>query len=130
METHRFNAYVLPGVEMTEEAIINLISKTFGLKTDEWVTVRCRSPLYFIPRQLLMTCLMDFLLYTQAEAGAVCMRDHATAFNSWKKIHETFMKDREYGEKVSHVYNHCELLKSAIVRKKKLGGFAVMDYCI
>lgn len=107
--------YSWPGAYRIDEMmIIDLIQKAFELDDLNWITDVVRVPRYSIPRQVLMSCLMDFLGYSQRVAGEVCMRNHCTAFYSHKMVHETLMYDRQYGIKVRSIYDTLTTLRRGI----------------
>lgn len=117
--------YSRPGISIiTEQYLIDLVKESFGLKLYLWVTIKSRVDTYRIPRQVLMTCLMDFMDYTNAQAGAVCHRDHSTAFSARKVTHETLLHDKVYGPIVKVIFDHLKSIVS-LERKKHTGGFRV-----
>ena len=105
--------YSRPGIShVDEQLVIHSICQSFGLKGLDWMTLDNRKPENTIPRQLLMACLMDFLQYSQRKAGAVCLKDHCTAYYSHRMIHETLMNDPEFGGRVRQVYEGLKLFKN------------------
>jgi chromosomal replication initiation ATPase DnaA len=105
------NVYTAPGISIFDEkSIIKLIKEAFGLKNEKWVT-NGGGQKSVIPRQVLMSCLVDFLGYSQKEAGYVCLQHHCTARHSHARVHDTLMNDREYGPIVKTIYGFCKMAK-------------------
>ncbi len=101
--------YIRPGITITEADLISMIRKSFDFKDDYWVKTRNRKQQYVIARQLLMTCLHEFLGYNLHQAGSVCWRDHATAFHSRQHILD-LMDDCFYGKLIRPIYEECKTL--------------------
>lgn len=100
--------YSRPGIGLlTVDKAVELITKSFSLSDDKWVTSKYQLRKYVIPRQLLMTICNELMCMSITEAGKVCMKDHATMVYSRKHIHETLWNDREYGEQIRSVYKEC-----------------------
>jgi chromosomal replication initiation ATPase DnaA len=113
------SAYSYPGITLTEDRIINQINEVFSLDDREWVNSKCQKPEYVYPRQLLITCLIDFLYYSQRQAGWVCNRDRTTVYHSMKSVKETLMHDRLYGPKVRAVYTLCKNISQDRIHEKR-----------
>lgn len=107
--------FIYPGIGLDQAIIIKLINQEFDLPDTKWVTTPSRETHVRIARQLLMTCLIDHLSYSQSTAGAVCNRDHVTARHGKEVIFDTFWYDPQYGDKVKCVYNRCIELKKRIL---------------
>lgn len=104
-------AYSYPGLGLDESQIIDLINQEFNLKNNDWVKSKIRETRVKIARQLLMSCLIDHLGYTQNESGAVCLKDHCTARWSKEMITGPLWDDKHYGDKIRHVYFRCVEIK-------------------
>ena len=109
MET--MTAYARPGIAITEQYIKDLIKETFALKLYLWITIKSRVDEYCIPRQVLMSCLMDFLHYSESKAGEVCLRSRSDARHAHITINDTLMNDKVYGERVRLIYDHLKQIK-------------------
>jgi len=113
------SAYSWPGIGLTEGNIINLIMLSFGLENREWITQKSRKIGYVIPRQVLMTCLVDYLGYSVTDAAAVCGKDHATGTHARMVIHQTLIFDRDYKDRVNRVLDECSRIYNALKEERK-----------
>jgi chromosomal replication initiation ATPase DnaA len=107
------SAYSRPGIGLTKGFVIDMVTRIFNLKNKSWVIYRSRKPEYVIPRQVLITCLIDYLNFSVTDAAAVCGKDHSTGTHSHKVTHETLVNDREYGERVRRVFGECRKILDA-----------------
>ena len=105
---------------LTERGVILNICAVFGLPNDKWIDSKSLKAKDVVPRQVLMTILVDRFKYSLADAGAYCGRSHCNALHAKKRVYETLMNDGEYGEKVRSVFNHCQKVKNLRPKKRKL----------
>jgi hypothetical protein len=102
------SAFSRPGIPTApEEIVIREINKVFRLRDSIWVKDRFRGRDYPKYRQILIAVLIDNYGYNQTQAGAVCFRSRVNALASWKRVHNTLISDKEFGERVKRVYEEC-----------------------
>jgi len=104
--------YIAPGLglelRLDESVIINLINKEFGFIGTEWIKQKYGRREYSVARQLLMVCTGEFLGYTYRRSAEMCDQNFTNAFHSKTTILDTYWYDREYMDRVRHVYNRCK----------------------
>jgi hypothetical protein len=106
---NEMSVYIRPGIPTApEEIVIRKINKVFRLESRTWVKDRFRGRDYPKYRQILIAVLIDNFGYNHTQAGAVCFRSRVNAIASWKRVHNTLMNDKEFGERVKRVYEECK----------------------
>jgi chromosomal replication initiation ATPase DnaA len=114
LEKVNLSHWIRPGIEhLDEQYIINMISTVFKLPSSSWVNADNRRQENTVPRQLLMTCLIDHLQYTTVKAGDVCGgRSHCTAVYSRMSVLNTLWNDKTFGNRIRIVYNAIKAFKN------------------
>ncbi len=112
------NPYITPGLGLDEAGIINLITREFEFSDTGWVRSKCRETNVKIARQLLWTCLMDHLAYSQREAAMISLKVGTSARHGKIQIMDVFWNDPQYGERIRVVYNRCIEIKRRMLETK------------
>jgi len=119
METIQMSAYTRPGIEpLSMQYIENMITLVFDFPNHNWVRSDCQEEKMCCARQLMMCCLLEFMDFNTTDAGAHCQRSHTNAVRSKYRVHATLMHDNVYGMRVRKVYETCQMMRRAKVKKK------------
>lgn len=107
------NPYVTPGIAITEEQIINIWSKHYGLTVAK-IILKDRHDSIRIPRQILMYCLRNYTMLSLCEVGMRLNRDHGTVINAIRKVKDCYLNDRELRGRLNSLIDELNDLSGKI----------------
>lgn len=107
------NPYLVPGIGLTSEKIIELWTNHYGLALQDILTKDRHSRLA-IPRQILMYCLRTFSNLTLHEIGEIVQKDHATVIHSCRQVKSCYLNDRVLSIELNELLDEIKDLSGKI----------------
>lgn len=109
------NPFVAPGIAITEQQLIEVWSKHYGLTIAQVIHFDRHNEIK-IPRQILIYCLRTYLKLSLQKIGERLDRDHATVLYAYNKVKDCYLNDRELRGKLNGLLDELNELTGKVRR--------------